>query len=304
MTAAAVSKTAAPPIIGTLTVFGAALMFSINNVAIPLVYQHGSEAFSLVAARYLVLCGVIVILGLTLRQSLLLPRRDWFAATGAGTASVLAVMALLASIIRLPVGLAILLLYTYPIMTGLMTSVVSRTWPGLGQFACLAVALAGVAISLQIDHFVLDPIGLCLGIAAAFLYSVSLIWSGRALRQAPPLALSLHMAVCGYFISWALVFAGHGFQPPTDQSGWLALLVCAVAFSLGFLGIYRGVQLAGPMRTTMLMNIEPVLTAAFAFVMLGEPLTAPKFIGGAIVIAAVLASQLLGLKTPSAVTSG
>ena len=124
------------------------------------------------------------------------------------------------------------------------------------------------------------------------------------LNDAPPLALSLHMAIVGLVLSALVMFAGAGFQPPADQTGWLFFAVCAVGFSGGFLGVYRGVQLIGPLPASMLMNLEPVVTTGLAFLLLGEPLTPQKLIGAAIVVAAVLVSQWLSFRQPSAAISG
>jgi drug/metabolite transporter (DMT)-like permease len=57
--------------------------------------------------------------------------------------------------------------------------------------------------------------------------------------------------------------------------------------------MFRGVHLIGPAPTAMVMNLEPVFTIALAVTLLAETLSDRKLIGVAVVLAAVVASQLL-----------
>lgn len=56
----------------------------------------------------------------------------------------------------------------------------------------------------------------------------------------------------------------------------------------------RGVQHLGPSRCAVFMNLLPVLTAAAAIVMLGEPIRAYHVIGGSLVLAGVALAQMGG----------
>ena len=55
---------------------------------------------------------------------------------------------------------------------------------------------------------------------------------------------------------------------------------------------YSGLRLIGPVRTSTVMNIEPVVTILIAVILLGEILTGAQLLGGAVVIAAVMLAQM------------
>jgi len=74
--------------------------------------------------------------------------------------------------------------------------------------------------------------------------------------------------------------------PLIGYAGGLASVV------LPFLWI-RGVQKLGPNRCAVFMNLLPVLTAAAAILMLGEPVRVFHVIGGALVLAGVACAQTL-----------
>lgn len=74
--------------------------------------------------------------------------------------------------------------------------------------------------------------------------------------------------------------------PLIGYAGGLASVV------LPFLWI-RGVQQLGPNRCAVFMNLLPVLTAAAAIIMLGEPVRPFHFIGGGLALAGVAGAQAL-----------
>jgi drug/metabolite transporter (DMT)-like permease len=74
--------------------------------------------------------------------------------------------------------------------------------------------------------------------------------------------------------------------------GFLAVFGSSIAFIL----FNYGVKMLGAARTELFSNIIPVLTAVFAFLMLGEPLGVQKVIGIAIVLTGLFLSQLKSRK--------
>ncbi|ROR67153.1 DMT family transporter [Agrococcus jenensis] len=98
-------------------------------------------------------------------------------------------------------------------------------------------------------------------------------------------------------ISWALVVvsplticltaASATIDPPhAGASSWLALAYLAiVSMFLGFIAWYRGLAIGPMTQVSQLQLVQPVLTLAWAAVILGEPLSLPTVLGGVTVIA-------------------
>ena len=88
----------------------------------------------------------------------------------------------------------------------------------------------------------------------------------------------------------------------------LADITLKAALNLGYLAIFGSslafiffnyaVKVLGAARTELFTNIIPVLTAVFAFLMLGEPLGLQKMIGISIVLTGLFLSQLISRKKP------
>jgi drug/metabolite transporter (DMT)-like permease len=97
-------------------------------------------------------------------------------------------------------------------------------------------------------------------------------------------------------ISWALVLAAPVMavltvvawvvQPP-DASGieWASFAyLAAVSMFLGFFAWYRGLAIGPVARVSQVQLVQPVMTLAWAALLLGEELTLPLLLGGLVVI--------------------
>ncbi len=123
-----------------------------------------------------------------------------------------------------------------------------------------------------------------------------------ALRQRPPisgLSLLAGMAVAAFVTSAPLMIweiAAGGFVWPT-AAGFLTLAYVALgpAFS-SQLFFMRGVELIGPGRAGVFVNLVPVFGAIMAVVLLGEPLAAYHVAALALVVGGIAIAQKGGAR--------
>lgn len=279
---------------GAALVVLAALSISLTNVSAPFVYDAGGNPQTIIVLRnlaFLLLCGLWLKAGRRFRW---LPRRGQLVCFGAGVAYTCGAAGLLASLVTLPVSLAILVFFTFPLMTALLESALARRVPGAGQLLCLLAALVGLAVALEVERFAFAPEGVIFAALGALGVAVSYVWTGRALPGVDSGVMTFHMAITGFFGASLYVAAtGSLALPAGGGPGWLALLVAVVGFAVAFFAMFRGVHLIGPAPTAMVMNLEPVFTIALAVVLRGEGLGARQLTGAAVVLVAVAASQRL-----------
>ncbi len=272
----------------------AALSISLTNVAAPFVYQAGGNPQTILVLRnlaFLLLCGLWLKADGRFRW---LSRRGQLVCLGAGIAYTGGAAGLLLSLVTLPVSLAILIFFTFPLVTALLQSALDRRAPGRGQLLCLVAAFAGLAVALEVERFAFAPQGVIFAVLGAVGVAVSYVWTGRALPSVDSGVMTFHMAITGLASAFLYVAVTGSLALPADGGlGWLALLVAVCGFAVAFFAMFRGVHLIGPAPTAMVMNLEPVFTIALAVVLLAEAMSVRKLIGAAVVLAAVVASQLL-----------
>jgi drug/metabolite transporter (DMT)-like permease len=155
----------------------------------------------------------------------------------------------------------------------------------------LALALAGVALlvraSLGLSSTAL--LGDAFGVITAMFYAWYLLTVKR-LRDLGAATLRL-MAVTTTLTALILLpvaLASGEVLLPSSAAGWLVLLGLAWITHAGGQGLitYALAHLPAAFSSVGLL-LQPVLAAAFAWLLLGEPLVALQFAGGAVVLAAI-----------------
>ena len=190
------------------------------------------------------------------------------------------------------VPLAILTYFTYPLLTGLAAAATGVERLGLaGALAALA-AFAGLALMIGAH-----PGGVALvGIACALISSCSrvviLLLTRAKLQGSDARLISLWSLIAATAVFVAAALATLNWQPPVTALGWGALIGSSVAMAIAVLMVFVSTARVGPFRTALFMNLEPLLATIGSAVFLGEVITPLQALGGAMMIAALVAFQM------------
>jgi len=287
----------------------ATVALAIGNVTIPTVYAHGATPTATIFIRYCVLIAALLAAMLALGQRLRLQPKYYGHALVAGGLSCIGSLGTITAFSLIPVSLTLVILYLYPILTAILQSLIERKPVSLGQFACLLTAFAGLAIALGIGGagFAqgVNPLGILSVLLAAFGFAGFFVWSRFGLAGAEPGATVLFTSLTGAALALAVGLALHAsgtalFLTPdfADGPGWAAMLAVSVCFAIAYFSMSLGVQLIGPAPATLLMNMETVFTLSLAAAFLGETLDARRLTGAGLVLASVVASQILASRQP------
>jgi drug/metabolite transporter (DMT)-like permease len=82
------------------------------------------------------------------------------------------------------------------------------------------------------------------------------------------------------------------WRPPRSAAGWAAMLGSSVAMTIALLCIFISTASVGPFRTALFMNLEPLIATVGSAVFLGEGISGVQAVGGAVMIAALVAFQM------------
>lgn len=281
-----------PVLLGTLAVVAAAAGISFSSVLSPLAYAEGANALTLILLRFV---GSVLVCGLWLKlsgQAFAIPRRVALVCLGAGLGYAGGSGLLLVSFETVPVSLAVLVFFTFPLLTMAWTALLERRWPLPLQLFCVLAAFGGLALMLGVDTSRLHPVGLTCAILAAFGVSSAFVWTGRAIPDIPSVLVTFHMSLVGLGAAACVVLVGDFWSPPAPGGpGWLLVAGVVAGFCLAFFGMFAGVQRIGALPAALLLNLEPVFTVTLALLLLGEQLSPPQLFGAAVVVLAVSLAQ-------------
>jgi drug/metabolite transporter (DMT)-like permease len=257
------------------------------------VYRDGADPTAVLAVRFTV-AGVLL-LGLAVVRRDRLPRRSQLLALLLLGAMGYALQSFcyFNALTHASAGLVALLLYTYPALVVVLSAVLSRAMPPRATAVALLVALVGTALTI-------GPVaggetaGVLLGLGAALTYSVYIVVSNRWIVGLGPLAVSAVIMSAAAVVYDAAAVVTRPTMP-TSVSAWAALLaVATVCTVLSVSTFFAGLRRLGPSQTSIVSTLEPVVSVALGAAALGESLGALQLVGGALVIAAVVALARAG----------
>ena len=90
------------------------------------------------------------------------------------------------------------------------------------------------------------------------------------------------LIICG-----AVTAVGGGWSLPDGAAGWLGLAGAGGGVTVGLVAFFAAFRFIGPVRATMLSNVEPLLGVLFAVTVLGERLSSLQWTGVALAVAAL-----------------
>ncbi|MER6633106.1 EamA family transporter [Streptomyces sp. NPDC000987] len=290
--------------VGLGLALASAVAFGGSGVAAKPLIEAGLDPLHVVWLR--VAGAALVMLPVAVRHRAL-PRRRPALLAGFGLLAVAGVQACyFAAISRIPVGVALLVEYLAPaLVLGWVRFVQRRP---VTRAAALGVVLAvgGLACVVEVwSGLSFDALGLVLALGAACCqvgYFVLSDQGSDAGDDAPdPLGVIAYGLLAGAAVltvvarPWGMdwsVLAGTADMDGTPVAAglllaWIVLVATVLAYVTGVLSVRR----LSPQVAGVVACLEAVIATVLAWVLLGEHLSAPQIVGGAVVLAGAFIAQ-------------
>ncbi|GMU07618.1 DMT family transporter [Corallococcus caeni] len=184
-------------------------------------------------------------------------------------------------------GLVALLLYLFPALVAVIQVALGREHLSRPRWLAVGLALCGTALTVDPGPDA-KPLGIALGVLSAVIYALYVLSSARVAGPAGPLAASTVVPLSAGLAFGALMLV-KGPSFPQTLGGWgavagLALLSTVVAMLTFFAGLKR----IGPVNTSLLSTLEPVMAVVLGAIFLGERLSLRQGLGGLLILVAVV----------------
>ncbi len=206
----------------------------------------------------------------------------------------------LLAISRLGVGIAAVLLYTAPAWVAVLSPFLLNEKITLAKALCVSMTIAGViliCLGPQLSsnaNVPLDSIGIGIGLIAGLTYAQYFIFGKKILYrfETPTVfsyALPLGMIPLLPFIH---------FTHKTPTAWFLLLSLGFISSYAAFSACYAGLKRLEATQASVIATFEPMLAAAFGFILFNETFGIFSWLGSALIIGAVFLVVLSGQKAP------
>lgn len=277
---------------GTIFALIGAAFYGANIPAARVASQAGMPGADIAFYRALLVAPLVAMAALAMRQSLRPAAGETGPLVRLAIASGLTGTFYLSALDHLPVPLAVVIFYTFPLIVMLVSQRLEGRRLAARQVAVFAGAFLGLMLAVGPSLDILSLAGALLAFLAACAAAAMFVIAGRL--DAPPVRSMfwVQIGTLPIALGFALLQGG-----PAPLSAFSAAPI-AIAIAMGGYAIAFALQLAAsqrisPSRAGLLFLFEPVTAIVIAVTLLGEKLAPMQAAGVALILAALAAEMVL-----------
>ncbi len=273
-----------------------AVSFSATSASAVISYQGAANPIAVITVRFL---GGIVLLALLLKftgKSMGLPSRHRWMAIGLGVFLAGQSFFLYSSFELIPVGLTMIIFYIYPLMVAMVESYTGHEKLSKAVWGALVFAFVGLILVFNVTGEGLNTRGAIYAVIAGLGWGVLTILSSRVMKGGDSYAVTLHMQIGAVAVYLLICLVTLDVALPNTSRGWAGFVALPLVYTIAVTAFFAAVSVIGSVRASLFMNIEPVGTITFGFVLLGQVLSLPQMLGAAFVISAIIAVRWDGVR--------
>ncbi len=285
------------PWVGVTLALAAAVAFALSSASASLAFHGGSNALTLAATRFVLPTFVLVVWLRLQGVPLRLPPPDSWIAVVLGAVTAAYSWAFLSSIGTIPLALAVLVFYLFPLVATVILGICG--WEKLGWqiIAAIVLALFGLALALNPHAGNLDIYGVALAFGGALGFGTVIVVSSRVFRAGDSRPVTLYMAEVSAVLLVILCAVQGNFALPITGLGWIGFVGAAALYAFAMIAFFIAVSAIGPVHSSLLCYAEPVVAAGLGVILLGEALALSQIAGIALVIASLVGATLWRSRT-------
>jgi drug/metabolite transporter (DMT)-like permease len=276
-----------------------AVAFAMTGICTALAIQGGSNPLTVVTVRTVaamaLLAGWLFYNGISFR----LHGRDLAAALLIGIPLCINNYLINAAIAEIPVPLVVLIFYTWPALTTAGSWLTGKERFRWRSAAALALAFAGVALTLNVELTAAQAKGVWLALGASLMWSATFLLTGHFFRGRDTRVPTFYMMATALAVFLAACLATGGVAWPATVAGWSGLGGVGAFYAFALIGLFLAGVRIGATRAGFYMNFEPIASVLLAALILGQRLAPVQLAGAALVIAALFLFRPPAAASPS-----
>jgi len=282
-----------PPRLGIVILLAVATSFAANHVAARVAFDHGASVASGVATRAAGTAVVLLLLMKMQKVPLALPRALLLPALGAGILVAVQSYCLYSAVALIPAALALLVFQTCPMLFLLLSWALGKETPRPGALAAMLVALAGLALALDIRIDALSArwaeigAGASWAFAGAVSFAFVYYWNAHGLKAVDGRLRTFVMTGVTAILVLVAGSALDALALPHTGTGWLGLALLTLFYCVGMTVLFIALPRLGGAASTAALNFEPIALLGLAWPFLGQAVTPLQIVGAFVTVGAI-----------------
>lgn len=279
-----------------LILLGIAASFGSNNVSARVAFEHGTSVSTAVAVRSIFTALVMLLLIRVQGVSLALPAAARSRAALIGALLAAQSFCLYSAVARIPVALALLAFSTFPMMLSLIAWAFGGEAPTRRALVAMPLALLGLALALDVvglggsiaGRWAEIGTGVGFALGAGLSWALILYLTVRWLQDVDGRVRTLlTMCIAAAIVLIAGATTGD-LALPDVPAGWAGLALLCGFYGAAITALFIVLPRIGAVNNAVVLNFEPIVVLALAWVLLGQSVAPRQIVGAFVVVGAIV----------------
>ena len=267
----------------------AALAFSTTILMATLANRDGIDIHTINAVRHAVTVILLFLFLMIRGKQLKLPPRERYAALALGISVFMMGVGYLSATRYIPVSVAVLIFYAHPFLVAIVARFTENEPITPLRLTAITIAFIGLVFALGIQTAAeFNWIGVAFAFLAALGAASFVTISSMTIRNADTQTVNLHCLSAATVLYVVFMLFDGGPASHIAPAGWFKLGVSSLALTIAYVTYLISIETIGPVKTSILMNAEPILTIILAGILLSERLSFMQLIGAGCVMAGII----------------
>lgn len=280
---------------GELFVIISAIGFGTMGVIGKLAYKEGLNTQTLLTLRFLFASLLLFIILKVKGKSLKIPRAHIKSYFFLGTILyTLVSFFYFFALNYISASLTVVLFFLYPIYVTVISIVFLKDKMTTIKLICLIMSFLGIFIIVSPGNAQINMTGIILSFIGGFLYAIYVLLLGASnIKHTDSLITGFYINIFSAFGMGTWAFASQNFIYSINAAAFgYAVLLGLFASAVAIMAFFAGVKLIGPVKASIIANVEPLAAVLLATIVLSESLSLTQLLGGLLIIAAVIIISL------------
>jgi len=253
-----------------------------------IIYADGGNAMTVMFTRFLISTLVFGLLLAIKRRSFSVDRELRLPVLAVGFIWSGAMICYLLSVESISVSLAVLVLYSYPLLVLIYSILSGQLSPSPPLILVFFIAFLGLYLALSGGEVKLDATGLILALLAGMGAAFTFIKGAQVAPRLNPLVMTFWINATGLFMIVPLVYTQ--FSLPASTNGLFSLGAATLFYIIAILCQFQALARLPAATAAFILNLEPVVSILLAAIILKEQLSNLQWLGVILVISVLIAS--------------
>ncbi len=275
----------------------ASISFGIYPAAIRFAYRDGGNAiFMIVLTTWMRALGLYLYCQFA-GKSIFQTHTDFKQGVIGGLFQAISILGILGALVFIPGPIVIIIVFTHTLMLLFFMAWKKEIKLNFSTLTTTVIALFG--LSLVLDIWKRQPGSYLIGVALAFLAALATVSRlyvyGHQTRERNPAVVGAeNFLAAAVFILLSIPFQFPVL--PATLVGLIWAIIAGISLTVGTFGMFYGISLIGSFHWSLFCKMEPIFTALFSVLILGETLKFHQYFGMLIVLSSLVCYQLMNRK--------